>query len=560
MPARLPDLHAALSSETSALERQSADFHSALAAAGVDGQTLEDAVDLMKQSAALHQGIDNWFSEKAFTKSRKPIVDFLTNSRHAARNVLNKIFGPIQFLETDPSCEGMADSLAAMAATADHCVQLLAGTAVPSTSKKAAPSAEDFTRASEPGLILIADDDEQNREILARLLAAEGHSLEFAADGRQALSMIRKNDYDAVLLDIQMPRLDGFGVLEELRKTGDLRHTPVIVVTGLQEESDAVRCIRIGAEDFLSRPVRQALLTARINACLEKKRLREKVFAQHFTPELAREFARHPDPTKMAGKSAEISILFCDIRRFSSISEGLTPQQTIDWLSGVMGSLTECVTDHRGVLVNYIGDELLAIWGAPQSQPDHAELASLAALDMLRRIPEISAEWEKLIGAETKVGIGINTGTAHVGNVGTAKLFKYGPLGSAVNLASRVQGATSYLRTPLLVTGQTCAALGEKKFARRRLCKVRVQNISEPVELYEIGPPGSKKWDRRKQKYESALERFEAKDFQGASELLGGLLGKFREDGPSLLLMSRAVDSMLNPSRDFDPVWKLPGK
>ena len=505
-------------------------------------------------------GLDFGFPRSRSNRTKKPFDEFISNSRHSARNVLNKIFGPIQFLETDPDCEAHLEKLAKLAAKADHCTQLLAGTRTPSAPSASKSEAdEEHLRPIEPGTILVADDDEENREILARLLAPDGHTIEFATDGKQALAMIKANDYDAVLLDIQMPRLDGFGVLEALRKTGDLRHTPVIVVTGLQEESDAVRCIRIGAEDFLSRPVRQALLTARINASLEKKRLRERVFAQHFTPELAREFARHPDPTKMAGKSAEISILFCDIRRFSSISETLTPSQTIEWLSSVMETLTECVTDNRGVLVNYIGDELLAIWGAPQSQPNHAELASRAALDMLERLPEINERWEKVIGAETKVGIGINSGTAHVGNVGTAKLFKYGPLGNAVNLASRVQGATSYLRSPFLVTGQTCAGLGEG-FARRRLCKVRVQNINEPVDLYEIAPPGSKKWNTRKEKYELALGLFEKGDFQAASELLGGLLGKYRDDGPSLLLMSRAVDSMLNQGREFDPVWKLPGK
>ncbi len=556
MTAGLKNLRAALAADTARLAGCAGSLVRELEAAGVGGQTLEDATDLARQVGILQAGIDGWFSEDAFQQSGRPLEAFLADSRHAARNVLNKIFGPTQFLEADPACELHLDTLAELSALADHCTGLLVATREMSESEDAAAG---VAAAAEPGLILVADDDPENRDILARLLDGQGHLIEFAEDGDEALKKIRASDYDLVLLDIQMPKLDGFGVLESLRESGHLRHTPVIVVTGLQGETDAVRCISIGAEDFLSRPLRQALLVARINASLEKKRLRENVFSQHFPPELARKFARDPDASKMEGKSAEISVLFCDIRQFSAISEKLAPHQTIEWLSGVMESLTECITDNKGVLVNYIGDELLAMWGAPTEQPDHAALACRAALDMLERLPAISAEWEPKIGAETRVGIGVNSGTAHVGNVGTAKLFKYGPLGSVVNVASRVQGATKYLRTPLLATGETCAGLGSK-VARRRLCHVRVQNIQEPVELFEIAPPGVEKWNGLRKRYEEALGDFEGARFQRATEVLGNLVGKFQDDGPALLLMSRAVDAMLHPERRFDPVWKLPGK
>ncbi len=184
------------------------------------------------------------------------------------------------------------------------------------------------------GTLLIADDDPENREILRRLLEPRGFRLAFAVNGVETIARMEREDFDAVLLDIRMPEMDGFEVLSRLRETGRLGNTPVIVVTGLQEEQDAVRCIENGAEDFLSRPIRPALLMARLSASLEKKRLREKVFEQHFTPELARELARNPDPMKMQARQAEVSVMFCDIRGFSAVSERLGPAQTIAWLGG----------------------------------------------------------------------------------------------------------------------------------------------------------------------------------------------------------------------------------
>ncbi|MEM9018456.1 MAG: adenylate/guanylate cyclase domain-containing protein, partial [Verrucomicrobiota bacterium] len=379
-------------------------------------------------------------------------------------------------------------------------------------------------------------------------------------DGRSGLDYALETVPDIIICDIMLPEMNGFEVLEKLRESGHLRHTPVIVVTGLQEEQDAVRCIEIGAEDFLSRPIRPALLMARLNASLEKKRLREKVFEQHFTPELARELARNPDPMKMQARQAEVSVLFCDIRGFSSISERLGPSQTVDWLGGVMGEFSSLVMEHGGVLVDYTGDELLALWGAPSEQPNHAELACKAGLAILASLNELNEKWESIVGAETRVGIGINTGEALVGNIGTHRKFKYGPLGTAVNLASRVQGANKFLKTSLLITGETAAQLS-KPIRTRRLCQVQVLNIESPVQLYELEPPDSKEsWVSHAARYESALEEFEDRNFRKASSLLSNVLLETPHDGPSLQLMSRIVEAMIHDNGEFSPVWKLPGK
>ncbi len=178
---------------------------------------------------------------------------------------------------------------------------------------------------------------------------------------------------------------------------------------------------------------------------------------------------------------------------------------------------------------------------------------------MLARVPELNARWESVLGRPLGLGIGLNTGTAQVGNIGSRYKFKYGPLGNAVNLASRVQGATKYLKCRLLVTEATHQQLGAE-FATRRLCTVRVVNIEEPVRLYEVTPSGEPGWAEIRHTYESALAAFEAQGFRRAARLLAGLMAEAIHDGPALVLMSRAVSALAEGPTPGHPVWELPGK
>jgi adenylate cyclase len=280
-------------------------------------------------------------------------------------------------------------------------------------------------------------------------------------------------------------------------------------------------------------------------------------FEQFFTPELARYLADQPD--LLEGRDAEVTLLFCDIRGFSRIAERMGPAQTIHWVSEVLESLSECVLARRGVLVNYMGDELLAMWGAPEKQEDHARLACRAALEMRARLPELNTRWQETVGEPIRIGIGINTGMACVGNMGSKRKFVYGPQGDTVNLASRVQGATRYLRSPILITGSTRERL-DAEFSARRLCQVRVVNIARPVDLWELRTADEPGWPALKRAYEEALAEFEKRNFSAAARITGNLLTTSPDDGPSLVLLSRAVQRLIDSRGEFDPVWELPGK
>jgi len=197
------------------------------------------------------------------------------------------------------------------------------------------------------------------------------------------------------------------------------------------------------------------------------------------------------------------------------------------------------------------------MWGAPETQPDHARLACLAALDMFDSLKELNDCWQAILQEPMDLGIGINTGVARVGNTGSPYKFKYGPLGPTVNLASRVQGATKHLHCRLLITAATRNQLDDR-FASRRLGTEKVVNIAEAVDLYELGSRDQTDWPEAKEAYEKALALFERQSFRDAALLLGDWRTRHPDDEPALILLYRAIKCMVE--KHFDPVWVLTEK
>jgi adenylate cyclase len=303
------------------------------------------------------------------------------------------------------------------------------------------------------------------------------------------------------------------------------------------------------------------LLQARINSSLLKKRQRAQELEQFFPPEVVANLLDRPDILR-TGQAAEVTILFCDIRGFSRISERLrgTPEKMVQWISTIMDGLDGCVLRYQGVLVDFIGDELMAMWGAPQKQPDHARRACLAALDMIACLSRLSEEWKDVVGEKTSVGIGMNSGQVSVGNVGSKRRFKYGALGNTVNLTSRIQGATKYLKARVLLTQSTRDLIGDD-FTLRRLAQLQVVNIQQPVTVYELAPPGEPGWDELKLGYEKAASLYEAGPdrLDEAAKILGSLVRTHGVSGPNLFLMSRILGAMQD-RKTWSSVYVLPGK
>jgi adenylate cyclase len=298
---------------------------------------------------------------------------------------------------------------------------------------------------------------------------------------------------------------------------------------------------------------------ARVESEAQASRRRVQ-FEQFFTPDLVA--ALDNDPALLEGREREVTVLFADIRGFSAVSERLSPRLTCELIRDVMEHLTATIMESAGVVVDYIGDGLLAMWNAPVEQPDHAVRAARAALKMRDGLPELNLRWQDRLGRTLGLGIGLNSGLALVGNTGSHKKFKYGPLGHTVNLASRVEGATKQLGVSLLVTGSTRDRLGST-FATRRLCRARVVGIAGEVDLYELhAESASAEWQSRRESYERALGLYETGSWSEACQALFPLLnkGEGTYDLPSLTLLGRAVECLKAPPSHFDPILELKSK
>ncbi len=212
------------------------------------------------------------------------------------------------------------------------------------------------------------------------------------------------------------------------------------------------------------------------------KRQLKSMFGQYVPPQLVDEMSRNPEGITDAGERREMTVLFCDIRGFTTISEQLTASELKDLLNRFFTPMTEIIFEHRGTIDKYVGDMIMAFWGAPLEDPDHARNAIETALMMLERTEAMKPELERLGFPEVNVGIGLNTGPMNVGNMGSQFRRSYTVLGDAVNLGSRLEGLTKFYGVRLIVGEQTRA--GQEAFLFRQLDRVRVKGKKEPTRIY----------------------------------------------------------------------------
>jgi adenylate cyclase len=283
-------------------------------------------------------------------------------------------------------------------------------------------------------------------------------------------------------------------------------------------------------------------------------------FEQFFSPELVRELER--DPSLLEGQERDVTILFSDLRSYSRLSEKLGARDTYHLLTDVMDALTNRIVAHSGVVVDYHGDGMAAMWNAPSADQQHAVRACEAALSMLEEMPALNEAWAERVGGPLQIGVGVNTGSAQVGNAGSRKVLKYGPLGHTVNLASRVEGATKHLGVPFLITGTTREGLSDD-FVTRRICQVRVVGIEGAVDLYECQQgPADEAWTALREAYESALALYEGASFDEAAAAVAALrqTPAGEADRPAAILAEQIKSASRERSPTFDPSFRLQSK
>jgi len=290
----------------------------------------------------------------------------------------------------------------------------------------------------------------------------------------------------------------------------------------------------------------------------ERRRLRN-AFGQYVAPEVVEAIVKNPDQLQLGGEEKELTVLFSDLQGFTSYSERYTPQQMIELLSEYYARMTERVFERGGTLKEYVGDEMMAIFGAPIEQPDHAARACAAALDMQAHRAAMTREWASIGRPPLVARTGINTGRMLVGNLGSKYRFSYGVLGDNVNLGSRLEGLNKQYGTEILLGEGTAKLLGDA-FLLREVDQVQVVGKQKPVRIYELVGHADVKLHPSElaalAEYRAALEAYRAQRWRDAITLFESVLATRKSDGPALVMVERCKSYLeAPPPDDWDGVY-----
>lgn len=290
----------------------------------------------------------------------------------------------------------------------------------------------------------------------------------------------------------------------------------------------------------------------------EEKRKLKKYFSLYVAKDVVNEILAHPEKVKLGGETKNLTILFSDIRGFTSVSEKMDAQSLVGLLNKYLTAMAKIVLENRGVVDKFIGDAIMAFWGAPLPLKNHAEEAVRTAIEMSRELKKRNEEWKKLNYPEIKIGIGLNTGEVVVGNIGSHERFDYTVIGDNVNLASRLEGLTKFYGVGIIISESTAGAVKDK-FVLRQIDFVAVKGKMQGVKIYEVLGlvHGKEKFKNLVEKFASGFEVYLKKDWAAAKKVFEEILAENPDDGPSKVLKERMDEFLTSPPADFDGVYHL---
>jgi adenylate cyclase len=355
------------------------------------------------------------------------------------------------------------------------------------------------------GRVLVADDSAVNRKLLVQLLGRLGLQSIEVEDGAAALAVLHAEGpagIDVVLLDVVMPELDGYETLAAIKADETLRDLPVIMVSGIDELDSVVRCIEMGATDYLSKPLNPQILGARINASLAAKRLRDldKEYLERQTaltatierqrvelsrflsPQVAALVSSPHGEQLLAGHRRQITAVFCDLRGFTAFAETAEPEELFGVLRDYHEAMGALIVEHGGTLEHFAGDGIMIFFNDPVLQPDHVERAVRMAVAMRERFADLAVRWRKL-GYELAFGVGIAVGYATLGRIGFDGRFDYGAIGNAVILASRL---SSDAKGGQILLSQRAFAAVDEMVEAESVGELALKGFSRPVPAVNV--------------------------------------------------------------------------
>jgi adenylate cyclase len=380
----------------------------------------------------------------------------------------------------------------------------------------ASPGPTTGAEGSEPdkphSVILVVDDNEENRDMLARRLRRQGHEVLTATGGQSGLDALARTPVDLVLLDVMMPDLDGYAVLQRIKGDPALRDIPVLMISALDELDSVARCIQLGAEDYLGKPFEPVLLQARVGACLEKKRLHDEE-ARHrralaemnqtleqrvaeqvaqlerlgrlrrfFSPQLAEAIVAGGAADPLKTHRREVTVVFLDLRGFTAFAETAEPEELMEVLREYHAEMGRLVLAHEGTLERFTGDGMMVFFNDPVEVPDPAARAVRMAVAMREVVAALSARWRKR-GWDLGHGVGIAQGYATIGAIGFEGRWDYGAIGTVTNLAARLCGEAAVGQ--ILISAKVAAAVEGLIDAEDR-GSLTLKGLARPVPIWSV--------------------------------------------------------------------------
>lgn len=423
---------------------------------------LEDMMKIRAAGRRLLTLVDEVFGPSASDAGSLDAEEIGSRLRHELRTPLNHVIGYAEMLLEDAESAGqeaIAGDLGKIRTAGrqltemlDAALASLSSTTVPTgagpdTTLDELTADAERQRAPLSGRVLVVDDDEINRDVLSRRVRSQGAEVITATSGLAALATLRAEPFDAVLLDVMMPDMNGYEVLREMKADTSLRDIPVVMISALDEVESAVRCIRLGAEDYLAKPFEPTLLRARLRASIEKKRLHDREIVHlrtideerrrseallHaiFPPQIVRELKANQSVRPR--RYENVAVLFSDTVGFTSFAEAREPEEVIDHLQQLVHRQDEIAEEHGLEKIKTIGDAFMAAAGLLRHMSDPVMACVRCGLDMIEAAHALDPPWE--------LRIGVHLGPL-VGGVLGRKQYLFDLIGDTVNTASRVENA-----------------------------------------------------------------------------------------------------------------------
>jgi class 3 adenylate cyclase len=354
----------------------------------------------------------------------------------------------------------------------------------------------------EPGAIrlLVVDDNELNRDMLSRRLGSRGFAVELAEDGERALARLEEETFDLVLLDVMMPGLSGIDVLRRVRKRWPESDLPVIMVTARDTTEDVVEALQLGANDYVTKPLDFPVVLARVESQLTLKRQKAEIrrlaedlelhnrfiqslFGRYVSDEVVAGLLASPEGPRLGGEQRKVTLLMSDLRGFTPLTEGLAPERVLHLLNSYLAAMADVILAHQGTIDEFVGDAILAIFGAPLARPDDARRAVACAVRMQAAIQALNRRNEAEGLPRLEMGIAVHTGVVIVGNIGSERRTKYGVVGSAVNHAGRIESFT--VGGQVLISDATLRETGDGVRVGSRLA-IDAKGTRERIVVYDL--------------------------------------------------------------------------